>query len=284
MPTTVMPHNHDVLCGRGGKTLRHAGNYAFRSLVFQNKVLNNLLKLLIFIDIIIISLYCLIQVFYAQSDKFDKIQIAKEVVNIIKQQSPPGRFLKYDTNKNIWIEVDDKAAIDKASQALREKKSVIKPMNLSNSNAQNIERDFSPMTISSESKIPNLVEISRVDTRYDVQSKHLNSAVIPDDKEIDYLIYQTFCLPSKVAYVDGDDDMNMSSAIDAQSNESLKTKSFSVRCNLPCISNGKEERYLSHKNKKSIHYDDVRTNYFDVEIQLAKKKARIFKAIRSKAA
>ena len=32
------PHDHDVLCGRGGAAFKHVGNYTFRYLVQLNKV------------------------------------------------------------------------------------------------------------------------------------------------------------------------------------------------------------------------------------------------------
>ena len=53
---------------------------------------------------------------------------------MIKQLSSQGRFLKFDSDKNLWIEIYYKAAIDKASQALREKKSPRQLTNLSRIN------------------------------------------------------------------------------------------------------------------------------------------------------
>ena len=37
-PGIENPHDHDVLCGRGGAAFKHVGNYTFRYLVQLNKV------------------------------------------------------------------------------------------------------------------------------------------------------------------------------------------------------------------------------------------------------
>jgi hypothetical protein len=83
---------HDVLCGRGGRTNSHDGNKHFRSIVSEN------------------------QSEYLASRKTDKMLIAKRIVSIIKGNG--GRFLK--PNGDGWIEVPDKRAQQKTSQALRE--------------------------------------------------------------------------------------------------------------------------------------------------------------------
>lgn len=84
---------HDVLLGRGGATNNHKGNQHFRTIVAEH------------------------QREYLKSRKKEKIGIARRVVAII--QSNGGRFLKR-TPADEWVEVDDKRAQEKTSQALRE--------------------------------------------------------------------------------------------------------------------------------------------------------------------
>ena len=48
--------------------------------------------------------------------------VAKAIVRAVNEQNPPGRFLELvDKNRGIWKEVHYKKAVDKSSQALREK-------------------------------------------------------------------------------------------------------------------------------------------------------------------
>ena len=44
----------------------------------------------------------------------------------MRNQDPPGRFLKWDEKKNQWNKLDDKEAVEKIKQALRDKKRHIK--------------------------------------------------------------------------------------------------------------------------------------------------------------
>lgn len=91
----INPSENDVLCGRGGATNNHEGNRRFRMYVSEN------------------------QPAYLQAKKREKSLIAGAVVDIIRKQG--GRFLrKIDDRGNGWIEVGDKKAIEKTSQALRE--------------------------------------------------------------------------------------------------------------------------------------------------------------------
>jgi hypothetical protein len=84
---------HDVLLGRGGATNNHLGNQHFRTIVAEH------------------------QQEYLRSRKKEKIGIARRVVVMV--QSNGGRFLKR-TPADEWVEVDDKRAQEKTSQALRE--------------------------------------------------------------------------------------------------------------------------------------------------------------------
>jgi len=95
MTNIESPHNHDVLCGRGGAIHKHVGNYTFRNLVLLNKNI------------------------YFKSKKSEKIKIARSLVNAIRGQLG-GRFLKFDPQSSVWNDIGDTRAIAKTSQALRE--------------------------------------------------------------------------------------------------------------------------------------------------------------------
>jgi hypothetical protein len=86
---------NDVLCGRGGLTNHHAGNIFFRRLVRMH------------------------QEAYVQATKRDKASVAKKIVDHIRNLNPSGRFLKKDSNGD-WVDIGDRKAREKTSQALRE--------------------------------------------------------------------------------------------------------------------------------------------------------------------
>jgi len=89
------PHDHDVLCGRGGSINSHPGNITFREWVYKRKTRYNL-----------------------ANSKRDKTIVVNEVLSLVRALKPPGRFLqKFNTD---WIEIDDAKAMAKISQALRE--------------------------------------------------------------------------------------------------------------------------------------------------------------------
>ena len=102
------PTEHDVLCGRGGGTNNHPGNVKFRLLINDYKLR------------------------YLAASKVDKPKVARDVVDAWRSLNPPGRFLarKGDSKKgpgsvkadgNVWYDVGDKKAREKASQCLRER-------------------------------------------------------------------------------------------------------------------------------------------------------------------
>jgi hypothetical protein len=102
------PGEHDVLLGRGGGTNNHCGNVKFRKLVNEHKMR------------------------YLACSKVEKPKVAREVVHLWRKLEPAGRFLtrKDDTKRgpgsvkaadNVWYEVGDKKAREKASQCLRER-------------------------------------------------------------------------------------------------------------------------------------------------------------------
>ena len=90
------PHAHDVLCGRGGGTNNHIGNSHWRLLVAANKQL------------------------YVTLPKRQKMLLSRSIVNAVRSQNPPGRFLEKNSKTNQWYDVGDHRAQEKTSQALRE--------------------------------------------------------------------------------------------------------------------------------------------------------------------
>jgi hypothetical protein len=90
------PPNHFVLCGRGERTNRHAGNKTFRRLVDINRSL------------------------YHSSDRKKRGLIATSIVQAIYCQDPTGTFVHEDKKSGLWIDVGMKQAIKKTRQALRE--------------------------------------------------------------------------------------------------------------------------------------------------------------------
>jgi len=93
------PHDHDVLCGRGGGINSHKGNINFRNWVKEQKEIYNL-----------------------ASNKNEKAAISEEIVNRVKALDPSGRFLiKEKVGGTIsWLEIDLSRALAKTCQALRE--------------------------------------------------------------------------------------------------------------------------------------------------------------------
>uniref|UniRef100_A0A7S2EI87 DUF6824 domain-containing protein n=1 Tax=Ditylum brightwellii TaxID=49249 RepID=A0A7S2EI87_9STRA len=84
----------DVICGRGGGALRHAGNLTYRNIVALNKGL------------------------YTTCKKSDKLKISRSIVAAIRETN--GRFLEQDSVTKLWSDIGDKKAVEKTSQALRE--------------------------------------------------------------------------------------------------------------------------------------------------------------------
>lgn len=94
MKDITEPRETDILCGRGGAALRHAGNQTYRRLVKLNKS------------------------FYMTCLKTEKQKISQSIVLVIRDQN--GRFLERDANKGVWFDIGDKKAVEKTSQALRD--------------------------------------------------------------------------------------------------------------------------------------------------------------------
>jgi hypothetical protein len=87
-------NGYDVLLGRGGLTNSHIGNKRFRLVVAEY------------------------QLEYLMAKKREKKEIAKQIVDRI--HSSGGRFLRKSPVSNVWSEVTENKALEKASQSLRE--------------------------------------------------------------------------------------------------------------------------------------------------------------------
>mmetsp|Transcript_93217 Transcript_93217/g.269205 ORF Transcript_93217/g.269205 Transcript_93217/m.269205 type:complete len:694 (+) Transcript_93217:27-2108(+) len=93
----ILVTNYDILCGRGGMTNHHIGNKRFRDIVALHRP-----------D-------------YVRAPKIQKPSVARVIVRAIRNGDPPGRFLKKDEKTGKWVDIGDKKAAEKTSQALREK-------------------------------------------------------------------------------------------------------------------------------------------------------------------
>ena len=98
------PHKNDVLCGRGGGSNNWSGNESFRELVNRVKC-----------D-------------YLGCPKREKPVLAMRIVQAVRAQSPPGRFLQHDKLTESWKDIGDNKAREKSSQALREGAPLIRDM------------------------------------------------------------------------------------------------------------------------------------------------------------
>jgi hypothetical protein len=92
-----------AVCGRGGGSNNHPGNESFRELVNEVKVP------------------------YVNCPKREKPLIARRIVEAVRNQTPPGRFLCKDI-KGLWNDIGDGRAREKTSQALREGAPIIRDM------------------------------------------------------------------------------------------------------------------------------------------------------------
>ena len=97
----IVPAPNDVLFGRGHKIYKHAGNQRYRSVIQSLKRE------------------------YDAAPKSLRAVYGNQVVNYIQNLNPPGRFLKRQEGEGdhgAWIEVETKSAVERARQALRDKK------------------------------------------------------------------------------------------------------------------------------------------------------------------
>ncbi|CAB9523570.1 Nitrilase family, member 2 [Seminavis robusta] len=92
----IIPHENDILMGRGGKNNQHVGNEKLRKLARKDA-----------------KEYC-------TSSKKGKSNIARGLVMKVRQMQPSGRFLKRNPITSEWEDVGNEYAREKASQVLRD--------------------------------------------------------------------------------------------------------------------------------------------------------------------
>mmetsp|Transcript_29558 Transcript_29558/g.65115 ORF Transcript_29558/g.65115 Transcript_29558/m.65115 type:complete len:351 (+) Transcript_29558:88-1140(+) len=92
----IIPHENDILMGRGGKNNQHVGNERLRVIAQERRES------------------------YVLSDKQGKFNISRAIVVEIRRLVPPGRFLKRNDKTGEWEDVGDDKAREKVSQALRD--------------------------------------------------------------------------------------------------------------------------------------------------------------------
>lgn len=92
----ISPHGNDVLMGRGGKNNQHKGN--------EN--LSDMARLM--------------RDDYKASAKKGKSDMSRDLVQQVRDLTPPGRFLKRNPITNDWEDVGDDIAREKISQVLRD--------------------------------------------------------------------------------------------------------------------------------------------------------------------
>ncbi len=95
----IIPHINDIVSGRGSGSNRHEGNLHFRKLIRENKQL------------------------YLSRCKNEKMSVARDIFDSISSLDPPGRFLQKNPETGTWFEIGKDRALEKISQALREKNS-----------------------------------------------------------------------------------------------------------------------------------------------------------------
>jgi hypothetical protein len=88
LPTDYILDEKDVLCGRGKKCFQHGGNENFRILVQSS-----------------------LRAYIAARTKTDKTSIIRQVINVVREQSPNGGFVKYDPLTGRYYEVGDTMAV-----------------------------------------------------------------------------------------------------------------------------------------------------------------------------
>ena len=94
--TTNEPKDADVLCGRGGKVNKHPGNIVYRKVVDYNKS------------------------YYQSVHKKHRILVSKSIVQAILNYG--GRFMGQKGKE--WTPIGFKRAVQKTSQALRERSNI----------------------------------------------------------------------------------------------------------------------------------------------------------------
>ena len=106
-------HQNDIILGRGGTLYKHAGNQFLRDLATS------------------------LAPTYIHSSKGEKSRLSRQMVDIVTNKEPSGRFLKLvgDTINGVFEEVHHSIAREKTSQCLRD---AVKRLALLSSNDEDI--------------------------------------------------------------------------------------------------------------------------------------------------
>ena len=163
------PTCNDIICGRGGLGPRHVGNQKYRRLVAAN------------VDL------------YQSSKKFEKIKVAKRIVDYIHKQSPRGRFIKRDKT-GVWAELDAKDAIRKTSQTFRD--IIGEQKSRSSENGQASDGSHASATDSMISELYAQVEAQR-----NGSTITCNSLVIPEETTIEPATIKGAPVPEDISFV-----------------------------------------------------------------------------------
>lgn len=90
---------------------------------------------------------------YVRAPKIQKPSVARVIVRAIRNGDPPGRFLRKDEKTGKWIDIGDKKAAEKTSQALREK---------TNEEREKLKKDPGATAASSISLLPGTTDFLAV--------------------------------------------------------------------------------------------------------------------------
>jgi hypothetical protein len=124
LPSGYEPTDQDILCGRSRESFHHVGNRYLRTLVAIH------LKR------------------YIVGNRTDKTQLAKEVVNTVRESG--GKFIKFDDEFNLWFEIEDKGARSKVAHAFRDSLAHVRESIPQNNNSNNTSPKASAATAKRE--------------------------------------------------------------------------------------------------------------------------------------
>jgi hypothetical protein len=94
------PEQYDIMCGRGDACFRHPGNVTFRHVVDNH-----------------------LDRYYTATCKMEKSLIVKDILDAVSRSYStfqPIKFIRFDTQRQLWYEIGDKATVQKVGQKLRE--------------------------------------------------------------------------------------------------------------------------------------------------------------------
>ena len=109
-----VPHENDILLGRGGNNNKHIGNEQLRLFAMER-----------------------VQKYILSTKKIKSIMVL-DLVSMVRNLNPPGRFLRQGTD-GLWYEAGNKFAKEKASQVYRD--AFIKTLNRRTNDTYDIEQN-----------------------------------------------------------------------------------------------------------------------------------------------